>query len=150
MVRVEVTEAIQVLVEGAERYRRAYRAWEGAVAQRDGSVAAAERRVMIATGGLGYRRWELACSRRRIYTKDEALMVARALRARPAVGSAVAKLEQVRKGGDAAVLAARVELAGATKVLSGYGQLGGCLDALSASELRRLARRSPGPSPKAN
>lgn len=136
-----------MLAEDAGRYEHAYATWEAAVARRDRLVAAAERRVMSATGGLGYRRWELACARRRINTRDEARMVARAIRARPAVQAAVADLEQVRQSEEAAVLEARVELAEVAKVLSGYGQLGAQLSGLSSSELRRVARRPPGAPP---
>jgi hypothetical protein len=136
-----------MLAKDAGRYERAYGAWERAVAHQDRLVAVAERRVVDATGGLGQRRWELACARRRINTRDEARMVARAIRARPAVETAVAKLEQVRRHEEAVVAAARVELAEAAKVLGGYGQLGAQLSGLSPAALRRLARRPPGVFP---
>jgi hypothetical protein len=138
---------VVMLAEDAERYERAYGAWKRGLAHRDRLVAAAEQRVLDATGGLGQRRWELACARRRINTGNEALMVARAIRARPAVEAAVANLGQVRRREEAVVAAARVELAEAAKVLGGYGQLGARLSGLSPAALRRLARRPPGASP---
>lgn len=142
MARTEVTAA-KVLGEAAARWEAAYRTWQQAIACRDDVVARAERRIVDATGGLGLRRFEQARHRRRIYTTAEALMVARAVRARTAVDAAIAELHRARESADSVVMAARLELADATKHLLRYGSLAETLTGLEPAELRRLARRPP-------
>jgi hypothetical protein len=129
------------LTGDAARWRRARRAWQQAAERRDRRVARAERRLLTATRGLGYRRWSHAVTRRRVNTTAEALMKMHAIRDRPNVEAAYAALEQVRADGDAAVHAARLELAGASKALLRHGPAGAHAAGISEAGLRRLARR---------
>jgi hypothetical protein len=92
-------------------------------------------------------------------TGAESRLVARAIRARPAVQSALENADRLREAEDAAVLAARLELAESTKQLLDYGSIGQQLTGLTSEELRWLARRpstteaaatsSPSASPRA-
>ena len=132
--------------EVARRWRSAYEAWQSAVVRRDQAVALASRRVDEATGGLGVRRVEALCRRRRIHTRAEALMVAKAVRARPVVRSALEDLERVRKDEEADVLARRTALAEASRYLLRCGELGRQVAGIDLAELRRLSRR-PGSDP---
>jgi hypothetical protein len=129
------------LTGDAARWRRAHRAWQQAMERRDRHVARAERRLLAATRGLGYRRWAAACTRKRIYTIAEGLMNARAIRDQPAVEAAHAVLHQARTDGDAAVHTARIELADTSKALLRHGPAGAQAAGISEAELRRLARR---------
>ncbi|MHB8296568.1 MAG: hypothetical protein ACYDH5_18540 [Acidimicrobiales bacterium] len=147
MVRDEVSAAVDVVAEDAARFRHAYQRWERAVARRDRLVARAYLRLLRATGGLGYRRWALACRRQSIETVAEAVMVARAIRAGEAVQGALAERDRVRAAEEATVLAARIALAEASKAMARYGRLGEQLSGVTRSELRRLARRPPAAAP---
>jgi predicted amidohydrolase len=109
-------------------------------------VARAERRLLAATRGLGYRRWAAACARKRIRSSAEALMKMRAIRDRLAVEAAHATLEQARTDGDAAVHAARLELAAASKALLRHGSAGVQVAGVDRAELQRLARRPRQPA----
>ncbi len=122
-------------------WRQAHRAWQQAMARREARVARAGRRLTAATGGLGYTRWLRATGRTRSRTAVGALGYIRALRARSAVEAALAALEQARADGDAAVHAARLALAAASKPLLAHGPAGISAADISEPELRRLARR---------
>jgi hypothetical protein len=93
--------------------------------------------------GLGLREWEAACRKRRINTRAEATMVARAVRARPQVMVVVAEADRHRAREDEAVLATSLRLAEATKLVLGYGRLGRQLTGLTSAELRQLAGYRP-------
>jgi hypothetical protein len=129
------------LTGDAVRWRRAHRAWQQAMERRNRRVTRAERRLLAATRGLGYRKWARALNRQRVNTTAEALMKTRALRDRPAVEAAHAALQQARAAGDAAVHAARLELADAGKALLRHGPAGAQAADVDEAELRRLARR---------
>jgi hypothetical protein len=129
-----------VLGEAVDSWRDAYARWCRAVEHRDRVTSACERQIVGATGGLGLGQWEAACCRRRIITAAEARLVARAIRARSAVHAAIENAERLREAEDAAVVAARLELAASTKQLLGYGRIGQQLTGLTSEELRWLAR----------
>jgi hypothetical protein len=133
--------AADELIAAGDRWQRSYQAWQRAVDHRDRVIARAERRVVHATGGLGQRDWEAARRRRRIKTSAEASLVVRAGSARPEVQAAIEAAQQLQAVEKAAVLAARLELAEATKQLLGYGCLGQELTGMTSAELHRLARR---------
>jgi hypothetical protein len=79
------------LTEAADCWQRDYGAWQLALEHRRRVISRAERRVVRATGGLGRRKWETACRRRRINTRAEASIRARAVRARPEVRATVSR-----------------------------------------------------------
>ena len=81
------------LARDAEHWRAAYEGWLSAGRARDGRVKEAERKLVAATGGLGLARSEAACRRQRILTVEDARLRARAVRARPAVESALSVRE---------------------------------------------------------
>lgn len=143
MARTEVLAAVDALTEAGDCWQRAYRLWQKAVEHRDRAVEADERRILRVTGGLGLREWEAACRKRRINTRVEATMVARAVRAGPQVTVVVAEADRHRAKEDAAVLAASLRLAEATKLVLGYGRLGRQLTGLTSAELRQLAGHWP-------
>lgn len=115
VVRDEVLEAVGEIVEVAGRWRRSYDDWQRALKDRDRVAERMERRVTKATGGLSAARFEVACRRRSFHDIDDAQRKARAIRARPAVEAAVAERDRVIADADARVLAARIDLAHATK-----------------------------------
>ena len=142
----EVIAGVDEIGEAADCWQSAHRVWLEVVEHRDRVVARAEARIVRARGGLTLAEWEAACRRRRINTAVEAAMASRAVRARPAV---LAKIEEARRllvAEDMAVLAARLELARATKQLLGYGSAACQLTGKSSRELRQLARRPREPS----
>ena len=141
LMRSEMLAAIDALTEASDAWQCANQAWQQAVEHRERVIARAESQVVRATGGLGLRQWEAACRRRRVNTGAEASMVARAVRARPGVQVAVEEADRLRAAEDAAVLAASLELAEATKRVLGYGRLGQQLTGMTSAELCRLARR---------
>jgi hypothetical protein len=143
--RAGLVAATEVLVEGAARWEDAYRNWERAVEVRDRVAARMERTVTEATGGLSVRRFEAVCRRRSVRTVAEAREKASALSAKPTVEAVVAGRDGAVAAADATVLAARLVLAEASKVMAGYGTAGADLVGRSPTELRRLARR-PGRS----
>ena len=147
MARTQTWAAVDALTEAGAGWQRAYQAWQQALEHRDRVISRAERRVLRATGGLGLRKWEAAGRRRRINTKEEASMVARAVRARLDVRLAVEDADRLRAAEDEAVLAARLGLTEATKQMLGYGTIGRQLTGLTSAELRQLARRPPTNSP---
>jgi hypothetical protein len=141
--RTEVLAAVDALTEAGDSWQRAYRLWQKAVEHRDRAVEAHERRIVGVTGGLGLREWEAACRKRRINTRAEATMVARAIRARSQVMVLVAEADRHRAREDEAVLAASLQLAEATNLVLGYGRVGRQLTGLPSAELRRLAGHWP-------
>ena len=136
------------LASDAEHWRAAYEGWLRAGKVRDRKVKEAERNLVTATGGLGLARWQAACRRQRIVTVDDARLRARAVRAMPAVEVALSGRERVVAQQDAAVLAARSELAKASTQMARYGVVGAMALGLSVGELRRLARGSSRPGNK--
>ena len=99
-----------------------------------------------ATGGLSVARWEALCRRRRARTIEDARAKARAIRARSAVEEAVAERDGVLADAAAKVLAARVDVAEATKTVLRFGSPGADMVGQGASELRRFARRPAAPT----
>jgi hypothetical protein len=140
VIREEVLAAIDVVADEARLFERACKDWRRVVARRDRLVAKAQRKVAIAAGGNGPRYLDLSCGHGRINTRAEAMAFARALRAGPSVNAAVVDAEKLRSREDAAVLAARVELAVATKQVLRRGILGQQLTGLGRADLRRFAR----------
>ncbi len=135
------------LATDAEHWRAAYEGWLRAGKARDRKVKEAERKLVAATGGLGLARWRAACRRQRIVTVDDARLRASAIRARPAVESALSEREPVVAEQEAAVRDARSELAKASRQMARYGAVGAMALGVTAGELRRLAR---GPSRPGN
>jgi hypothetical protein len=140
-IRAELEAAVGRIVEAAQCWQAAFEAWQGAVRVRDRLVERADRKVSQATGGLSVARWEAVCRRRCLHTVADATAKARAIRARPAVLSAVAARDRTLRAADASVLAARVELAEQSKLLSGFGTAGAALVGMGVAELAHLARR---------
>jgi hypothetical protein len=138
-VRVEITVLAECMVAAADRWATAHEAWQAALRVRAREVARAERRLVDATGGLGLRRWESACRRRRIITVADAQLRSRAVRVRPAVAAALAERDRVVVHTDAAAASARAELAVRSARLLSYGRLGVSLSGVSAGELAQLA-----------
>jgi hypothetical protein len=136
-----MSAAADELIAGGERWQRSYQAWQRAVEHRDQVIERAERRVVRAAGGLGKRDWEAASRRRRIKTSAQAGVIVRASSARSEIQVAVEEAQQLEALEAAAVLAARLELAEATKQVLGYGRLGHQLTGMTSAELHRLARR---------
>jgi len=133
--------AADQLAEGAVRWEDAYRGWVRAVEARDRVAGRMERKVTGVTGGLSVARFEAVCRRRSVRSVVEAEQKASAIRARPAVEATVAERDRAVAAADAAVLAARVVLAEASKVILGYGNAGPRLVGRSPVDLRRLARQ---------
>ena len=133
--------AADELIAAGDRWQRSYQAWQRAVEHRDRVIERAERRVVRATGGLGQRAWEAARRQRRIKTSAEANVVVRANSARPEVQAALEEAQRLHAVEGAAVLAARSELAEATRQVLGYGRLGQQLTGMTSAELHGLARR---------
>jgi hypothetical protein len=140
--RREVVAVGEGLAGEVERWTAARLAWRRAAVLRDREMRRARRRLVVATGGLGLYRWERACGKRRFRTIEDAKRKARAVRARPAVETALADLERIEAEHDAAVEAARRELADLSHRILAYGRLAVDLTGLSAGELDRLARSS--------
>ena len=95
-----------------------------ALAHRERDLARADRRLRRATGGLDERSWRGATGRRRINTTADALIVARAIRSRPAAEDSLAARDVVRVVADERVRVARAELAEATRYLRCFGTIG--------------------------
>jgi hypothetical protein len=145
--RTETLAAVDALNEVGACWQRAYQAWQQALEHRDRVIARSERRVLRATGGLGWREWEAACRRRRIHTMAEASIVARAVRARREVRAVLEDADRLRAVEDEAVRACRLGLAEATREILGYGSVGRRITGLTSAELHRLARRQPTSTP---
>lgn len=139
----QLRSAGATIAEVAAAWQLAYGRWEQALEARHAAVERAERRIRRATGGRSVARWEAVCRRRTIHTVDEAKDKALALRARPAVAAAVGERDRLVAAADTVVLAARIELAAASRALSRYGTVGACLVGVTSAELARLARRRP-------
>jgi hypothetical protein len=137
--QTELEVAADRLVEGATSWTAAYRAWEQAVDGRDRAAARMQRRVTETTGGLSVTRFEAVCHRRSVRSVAEAEQKASAIRARAAVEAAVAERDRTVAAADAAVMAARIALAEASKRILGYGTAGTRMVGRSRAELGRLA-----------
>lgn len=143
VVRDEMREAVEEIAEVADAWKRAYEDWQRTVEERDRAAERMQRRVTKATGGLSVARWEVVCRRRRARTVEDAKAKARAIRARPVVEAAIGERHEVIAEADAKVLAARIELALASKAVARYGRTGLSMIGQSATELRRLSRLPP-------
>ena len=138
--RAELVAVAEHLVEGAARWEDAYRCWENAVEVRGRTAARLERVLLAETGGLSVARFEAVCRRRSVRSVVEAQQKASAIRARATVRAAVAEWDCALVAADATVLAARIVLAEASKVILGYGAAGPRLVGRSREDLRRVAR----------
>lgn len=150
VMRAGLVAVADQLAEGASRWEGAHRSWERAVDVQDRVTARMERNLLAATSGLSVARFEEVCRRRSVRSVVEAQQKAAAIRARPAVEAAVAERDREVASAGAAVLAARVVLAEASKVILGYGAAGPPLVGRSRADLRRFARlpartRTPDP-----
>jgi len=143
VVRDELLEAVEEIVEVAGRWRRAYEGWQRAAKRRDRLAERMERRVTNATGGLSVARWEVLCRRRSFRTVEDAKAKARAIRARSAVEAAAAERDRVIADADAKVRSARIDLAHASKAVARYGSTGLDMIGQSALTLRRFSRLPP-------
>jgi len=146
--RVVMQDALELaaerLAEAAAGWEDAYRRWEHAVGVRDRVVARMDRKLLVATGGLSVARFEAVCRRRSVRSVAEAEQKASAIRAKAGVEAAVAERVRAVTAADAAVLATRIVLAEASKIVLGYGTTGPRLVGRSRAELRRLARLPAG------
>ncbi len=138
--RADLVAVADQLAEEAARWEDAYRDWERAVKVRDRVAARMERKLLAATGGLSVARFAAACRRRSVRSVVEAEEKASAIQAKPAVEVVIAERDRSLAEAGAAVLAARIILAEATKAVLGYGTAGPRLVGLNRAELRRLAR----------
>jgi hypothetical protein len=136
--------AAERLAEAAARWEDAYRSSEQAVDSRDRVAARMDRKLLVATGGLSVARFEAVCRRRSVRSVVEAQQKASAIRAKAGVEAAVAERVRAITAADAAVLATRIVLAEASKIVLGYGTTGPRLVGRSRAELRRLARLPAG------
>jgi hypothetical protein len=136
--------AAERLAEAATRWEDAYRSLEQAVDSRDRVAARMDRKLLVATGGLSVARFEAVCRRRSVRSVAEAEQKASAIRAKAGVEAAVGERVRALAAAGADVLAARIALAEASKVLLGYGTAGPRLVGRSRAELRRLARLPAG------
>jgi hypothetical protein len=96
----------------------------------------------LGVSGLGLARWEAACRRQRIMTVDDGRLRAKAVRARPAVEAALSARERVVAEQANAVLAARSELAKASKQMARFREVGASVLGLSSAEILRLGASS--------
>ena len=146
--RVVKQDALEVVtqrvVEVAASWEDAYRSWEHAVDSRDRVAARMDRKLLVATGGLSVARFEAVCRRRSVRSVAEAEQKASAIRAKAEVEAAVAERDRALAAAGAAVLAARIVLAEASKDVLGYGTTGPRLVGRDRAELRRLARLPAG------
>ncbi len=140
MEQAELEVATERLAEGAAGWEDAYRSWERAVEVRDRVAARMDRKLLAATGGLSVARFEAVCRRRSVRSVVEAERKASAIQAKAAVEVAVAERDRSLAEAGAVVLAARIVLAEASKVILGYGTAGPRLVGRSRAELRLLAR----------
>jgi hypothetical protein len=138
--RAELVAVADQLAEEAARWEDAYRDWERAVKVRDRVAARMDRKLLAATGGLSVARFAAVCRRRSVRSVIEAEEKAFAIQAKPAVEVAIAERDRSLAEAGAAVLAARIILAEATKAVLGYGTAGPRLVGRNRAELRRLAR----------
>jgi hypothetical protein len=136
--------AAERVAEAAARWEDAYRSLEQAVDSRDRVAARMDRKLLVATGGLSVARFEAVCRRRSVRSVAEAEQKASAIRAKAGVEAAVGERVRALAAAGADVLAARIALAEASKVLLGYGTAGPRLVGRSRAELRRLARLPAG------
>jgi hypothetical protein len=138
--QAELEAATERLAEGAARWEDAYRRWEHAVDARGRVMERMDRKLLVATGGLSVTRFEAVCHRWSVRSVAEAEQKAAAIQAKATVEAAAAERDRALAEVDAAVLAARIVLAGASKVVLGYGTAGPHLVGRSPAELRRFAR----------
>lgn len=68
VVRDELREAGDLIVEVADAWKRAYDARQRAVKRRDRVTGRMDRQVMCASGGLGVARGQALCRRRSFHT----------------------------------------------------------------------------------
>ena len=138
--QARLAEAVEQLAEGAARWEDAYRSWERAVEVHDQVAARMERKLRVATGGLSVARFEAICRRRSVRSVVEAQQKASAIHAKADMEAAVAERDRAMAVADATVLAARIVLAGASKVVLGCGTAGPRLVGRAPAELECLAR----------
>lgn len=143
VMRAELVAVAGQLVEGAAHWEDAHRSWVRAIEARDRVARQMQRKVAGVTGGLSVTRFEAVCRRRSVRSVVEAQQKASAIRAKATVEAAVAERDRALAAADATVLAARVVLAEASKVILGYGTAGPRLVDQSRTDLRRLARLPP-------
>lgn len=120
----DLDHAARTLQAAIERFVAAQAAVAAAVAHRQRELAAAERRLRRATGGVGTGRVARAAGRRRINTTAEAIRVARALRSGVAAQAAVSARRSVEVAEAERVRQAEAELTAAVRSLRSLGTLG--------------------------
>ena len=121
-------------------WRSARRGHDLAATHQARALAAAERQLHSALGGLGLQRWRnLVSSRAQIYTARDGLDMIRARRIRPEVEAAIAHLDTVRNLEAERVTAADRQMAEVAVRLVPYGPLAAEATRCSMADLRRLA-----------
>jgi hypothetical protein len=131
------------MAEDAQSWHEAHRDWKLARSRRDEQVQRARERVVAATGGLGLDRWQAALRRRRFRTIEDAKLKAKALRARPAVESALAEVDSIVSDRGSEVSAAASWLGHCSERMVLYGKLAAVITGTPIAELRGLARLAP-------
>ena len=124
MGRDETEQAGDHLRAAIDRFTVACTAMASARARRERALARADRRLAAVTGAFGSQLTTLSRKRRRINTVADALLVARAVRARPAAEEARRALDVVRAEEDARVHGAEVALSAATRNMRSFGTIG--------------------------
>ena len=124
MNRSLVDEAWDRLQAAVDRYAAAHASHAAALAHRVRAVARAERLLTAARGGRPTRRQDIVGPSRRIHTIADAVVAARAVRARPAVEAAQNSLDATCAAEAARVRATAGELDAAATYLRSFGAIG--------------------------
>ena len=124
MGRDETAQAADHLRAAIDHFIVASAAVASARSHRERALAQADRRLAAMTGGFGSELSTPHRRRSRINTVADALLVARAVRARPATEAARRALGVVRAEENARVRAAEAALSAATRHLRSFGAVG--------------------------
>lgn len=122
--QAQVGFVIAELVAAAADWQEAQGSWLRARQCYETVASREAAKVVAATGGLGLQRWAAACRRRRANTVADAVLCARAWRARPAVEQALAAQAKALAEQAGVLAAAEEALAGAAARLGRFGDLG--------------------------
>ena len=133
-----VRGVLEMLVAEAEHWKRCYQAWKRAVERRDRLVELEAHRVATGTGGIERGACSVAYRHRRINTRADAVLVARAVRAGARVRAVMEVADSGRAAAEESIAAAELQLLAATEKLIAYGVLGPQVAGISGAEFRQL------------
>lgn len=128
----------------AEAWLAAAEELEKALRDRDRATALWGARLLRATGGRSVARFEAVCRRRSYHNVSDAVVAARALRARPRVRALVAERDEALARCDERIAAARARLVEAGAVLDHFGRLGEAIRLRTAELSLRLSSSRTG------